>query len=111
MFTIASEEPLEITDSDSSSSLYLCWSDSSGLNQESQILGESSMTPCTSKNLHVEMWTAISRGRLNRLSKHLRHLFLSVYCSVLLSNNGCLQDIYAEVRGWIKLSSLHTTLL
>lgn len=42
MFTIASEEPLEITDSDSSSSsLYLCWSDFSGLSQESQILGES----------------------------------------------------------------------
>lgn len=41
LFTTESEEPLEIIDSDSSSSsLYLCESDSFGLNQESQILDE-----------------------------------------------------------------------
>lgn len=71
MFTTESKEPLEIMDLDGSSSLYLCQSDPAGLHQESHTGWELNGSPHFQELLSEACRTAISRGRLNRLSKHL----------------------------------------
>lgn len=79
MFITESKEPLEIMDLDGSSSLYLCQSDPAGLHQESHTGWELNGSPHFQELLSEAWRTAISRGRLNRLSKHLWHLFALCY--------------------------------